>query len=85
MQLGSNIRDVIYLLSGASTEAALTIAIPVAVIGEFMSVIMRIIIAQFSHVAEIGRDRRRKLQKAQNIHIWWSFGLNCAVYFVPIF
>ena len=30
-------------MSGASAEAALTIAIPVAVIGEFMSAIMRIV------------------------------------------
>ena len=63
---------------------ALTIASPVAVIGEFMSVIMRIIIAQFSHVADRAIEEEN-YKKAQNIHIWWSFGLNCVVYFVPIF
>ena len=62
MQLGSIIATSFAILSGASTEAALTIAIPVAVIGEFMSVIMRIIIAQFFSCGRSG-DRRRKLQK----------------------
>jgi len=84
MQLGSIIATSFAILSGASTEAALTIAIPVAVIGEFMSVIMRIIIAQFSHVADRAIEEEN-YKKAQNIHIWWSFGLNCVVYFVPIF
>ena len=80
MQLGSIIATSFAILSGASTEAALTIAIPVAVIGEFMSVIMRIIIAQFSHVADRAIEEEN-YKKAQNIHIWWSFGLNCVVYF----
>ena len=74
MQLGSIIATSFAILSGASTEAALTIAIPVAVIGEFMSVIMRIIIAQFSHVADRAIEEEN-YKKAQNIHI----------YFVPIF
>ena len=71
MQFGSIIATAFAILSGASTEAALTIAVPVAVIGEFLSVIMRMVIAQFSHVADI--------------HLWWSFGFNALVYFIPIF
>ena len=63
MQLGSIIATSFAILSGASTEAALTIAIPVAVIGEFMSVIMHIIIAQFFSCGRSG-DRRRKITKA---------------------
>lgn len=84
MQFGSIIATAFVCLSGASTEAALTIAIPVAVIGEFMSAIMRIVVAQFSHVADAaieGGDYRR----AKNIHIWWSFILNALIYFIPIF
>ena len=75
MQFGSIIATAFAILSGASTEAALTIAVPVAVIGEFLSVIMRMVIAQFSHVAK----------KAIHIHLWWSFGFNALVYFIPIF
>ena len=37
MQFGSIIATAFAILSGASTEAALTIAVPVAVIGEFLS------------------------------------------------
>ena len=36
MQFGSIIATAFAILSGASTEAALTIAVPVAVIGEFL-------------------------------------------------
>lgn len=84
MQFGSIIATAFVILSGATTETALTIAIPVAVIGEFMSVIMRIIIAQFSHVADAAIEAGN-YAKAKHIHIWWSFTLNAFIYFVPIF
>ena len=79
MQFGSIIATAFAILSGASTEAALTLAVPVAVIGEFLSVIMRMVIAQFSHVAD------KAIKKAIHIHLWWSFGFNALVYFIPIF
>lgn len=73
MQLGSIIATSFAILSGASTEAALTIAIPVAVIGEFMSVIMRIIIAQFSHVADraIEEENYKKGSKYPYLVVIW--------------
>lgn len=84
MQLGSIIATAFAIISGSTTETALTIAIPVAIAGEFMSIIMRMVIAQFSHVAdraiEVG-----KYQRAKHIHIWWSFIFNAFVYFIPIF
>ncbi|MDT6891484.1 PTS sugar transporter subunit IIC, partial [Enterococcus faecium] len=52
MQLGSIIATAFAILTNSSTETALTIAIPVAVAGEFMSIIMRMIIAQFGHAAD---------------------------------
>ena len=80
MQFGS----IIAILSGASTEEALTIAIPVAVAGEFLSIIMRMVIAQFSHVADHAIEEG-KYKKAIHIHLWWSFIFNAFVYFIPIF
>lgn len=84
MQFGSIIATAFAIISGASTETALTIAIPVAVAGEFLSIIMRMVIAQFSHVAdhavEVGN-----YHKAKMIHIWWAFIFNAFVYFIPIF
>lgn len=80
MQFGSIIATAFAILSGASTEAALTIAVPVAVIGEFLSVIMRMVIAQFSHVADKAIENGQ-FKKAIHIHLWWSFGFNALVYF----
>lgn len=68
MQLGSIIATAFAIISGASTETALTIAIPVAIAGEFMSILMRMIIAQFSHIADKAIEQG-KYKKAKNIHI----------------
>lgn len=84
MQFGSIIATAFAILSGASTEEALTIAIPVAVAGEFLSIIMRMVIAQFSHIADRAIEEG-KYKKAAHIHLWWSFIFNALVYFIPIF
>lgn len=84
MQLGSIIATAFAILTNSSTETALTIAIPVAVAGEFMSIIMRMIIAQFGHAADRAIENN-KFRKAQIIHIYWSFIFNAFVYFIPIF
>ena len=84
MQFGSIIATAFAILSGASTEEALTIAIPVAVAGEFLSIIMRMVIAQFSHVADHAIEEG-KYGRAIHIHLWWSFIFNALVYFIPIF
>ena len=84
MQFGSIIATSMAILSGSSTETALTIAIPVAVAGEFLSIIMRLVIAQFSHVADTAIEEK-KFRKAGQIHIYWSFIFNALVYFIPIF
>lgn len=84
MQLGSIIATAFAILTDSSTEAALTIAIPVAVAGEFLSIIMRMCIAQFAHIADKAIEQG-KYRKVQIIHIYWSFIFNAFVYFVPIF
>lgn len=84
MQLGSIIATAFAITSGASTETALTIAIPVAIAGEFMSILMRMAIAQFSHIADKAIENGN-YKKAKHIHIYWSFIFNSFVYFIPIF
>lgn len=84
MQFGSIIATAFAIISGATTETALTIAIPVAVAGEFLSIIMRMVIAQFSHVADKAIEKGN-FRRARNIHLWWAFIFNAFVYFVPIF
>ena len=61
MQLGSIIATAFAILTNSSTETALTIAIPVAVAGEFMSIIMRMIIAQFGHAADKAIENNKYL------------------------
>lgn len=84
MQFGSIIATAFAIISGSSTETALTIAIPVAVAGEFLSIIMRMVIAQFSHIADRAIEAGN-FKRAKHIHIWWSFVFNAIVYFIPIF
>lgn len=84
MQLGSIIATAFAIISHSTTETALTIAIPVAIAGEFMSIIMRMVIAQFSHVADRSIEKWN-FKRAKHIHIWWSFIFNAFVYFIPIF
>ncbi|MPM18034.1 PTS system sorbose-specific EIIC component [bioreactor metagenome] len=84
MQLGSIIATAFAIISGSSTETALTIAIPVAIAGEFMSILMRMIIAQFSHVADKAIENQN-YRRVKNIHIYWSCIFNAFVYFIPIF
>lgn len=84
MQLGSVIATGFAILTGATTEEALSLAIPVAVAGEFMCELMRIVMAQFSHIADNAIDKG-KCKKAIHIHLWWSFIFNSISYFVPVF
>ena len=43
---------------------------------------MRMVIAQFSHVADKAIENGQ-FKKAIHIHLWWSFGFNALVYFIP--
>ena len=45
---------------------------------------MRMVIAQFSHVADKAIENGQ-FKKEIHIHLWWSFGFNALVYFIPIF
>lgn len=84
MQIGSVIATSFAIISNSSTETALTLAIPIAVAAEFLGILMRIIIAQFSHVADKAIDEGN-FKKTRIIHIGWSFTLNSLVYFIPVF
>ncbi|QIK57942.1 PTS sugar transporter subunit IIC [Erysipelothrix sp. HDW6A] len=83
MQLGSIIATAFAITTGASTETALAIAIPVAIAGEFMSIIMRMVIAQFTHVADSAIEKGN-FNVAKGIHTYGAFIFNAFVYFIPI-
>ena len=84
MQIGSVIATSFAIISNSSTETALTLAIPIAVAAEFLGILMRIIIAQFSHVADKAIDEGN-FKKTRIIDIGWSFTLNSLIYFIPVF
>lgn len=49
-----------------------------------MCELMRIVMAQFSHIADKAIDEG-KCKKAIQIHLWWAFIFNSVSYFVPVF
>lgn len=84
MQIGSIVATAFSIISGSSTETALAIALPIAVAAEFIDILMRMVIAQFSHAADKAIENNN-FKKAQRVHILWSLLLNSILYFVLIF
>lgn len=84
MNMGSIIATAFAILSNASTETALTIAIPIAVFGQMLGILLRTFFANLTHRADtlIGKGAYRK---ATNIHIVWGPILYSIMYFIPIF
>ncbi|MGM0123656.1 PTS system, mannose-specific IIC component [Enterococcus sp. AZ194] len=84
MTLGAVIATAFAILSGSNAETALTIAIPIAVLGQLLGILMRTVLASLTHRADlyIGEG---KFKKAQRIHIIWGTILYSLMYFVPIF
>ena len=69
---------------GASAETAMTIAIPVAVLGQLLGIVFRSIIAALTHVADSAIDNG-KFKTAYRMHICAGSGLYAIMYFLPIF
>lgn len=84
MQIGSVIATAFAILSHASTQTALAIALPIAVAAQFLDILMRMIMAQFGHMADKAIANNH-FKKAQHIHFYWAFALNAILYFALIF
>jgi len=84
MNMASIIAKSFAILSNADSEAALTIAIPIAVLGQMLGVLMRTILANLTHKAD-SLIENGEYKKACNIHIVWGTFLYSLMYFVPIF
>lgn len=65
-------------------ETAMTIAIPVAVLGQLLGIVFRSIIAALTHVADSAIDNG-KFKTAYRMHICAGSGLYAIMYFLPIF
>lgn len=84
MMFGSIIATSFVILTGSSTEAALALAIPVAMLGNFQDVLMRMVISRLGH----GADRNiaeGNYEAAKRKHVLWAILLNSILYFIPIF
>lgn len=72
------------ILTDASAETALALAIPIAVLGQMLGVLMRTILSNLTHVADHAIVEG-KFRKAWSMHIVWGTILYSLMYFTPIF
>lgn len=84
MMFGSIIATSFVILTGSSVEAALTLAIPVAMLGNFQDVLMRMAMSRLGHRAD-KNIADGEYKAARRNHILWAVLLNSILYFVPIF
>lgn len=84
MVLGSIIASAFTILTGATPETALTIAIPIAMLGQLLGILMRTILASLTHQADTFIDEGN-FRGATNMHIVWGTLLYSLMYFIPIF
>ena len=74
MVLGGIVAAAFACLTDASAETAMTIAIPVAVLGQLLGIVFRSIIAALTHVADNAIDNG-KFKTAYRMHICAGSGL----------
>lgn len=84
MVLGGIVAAAFACLTDASAETAMTIAIPVAVLGQLLGIVFRSIIVVLGHVAD-GEIEKGNFKGAYRMHIVWGTVLYSLMYFLPIF
>jgi PTS system mannose-specific IIC component len=84
MNLGAIIATAFTILTGATPETALTIAIPIAVLGQLLGILLRTLLASLTHKAD-NLVEEGDFEAAQRIHIVWATTLYALSYFIPIF
>ena len=84
MNMASIIATSFAILSNANAEAALTIAIPISVLGQMLGILMRTILSNLTHAADKFIEQG-KFNQARRIHIFYGTGLYALMYFIPIF
>ncbi|WP_165005366.1 MULTISPECIES: PTS sugar transporter subunit IIC [unclassified Enterococcus] len=84
MNMASIIATAFAILSNANAETALTIAIPISVLGQMLGIVMRTVLSNLTHRADT-LILEGKYGRARRIHILWGTCLYASMYFVPIF
>lgn len=84
MVLASIIASAFTVLSGASAQQAIAIAVPIGILGQLLGIVMRMSLAGLTHAADKAiEDGNFKL--ARSYHIVWGTVIYALVYFIPIF
>lgn len=84
MVLGSVVASAFAILSHTSAQAALTVALPVAVLGQLVAIVVRMLFSSFNQFVEKAIDDG-KFRKARNYHIVYGPIIYGLLYFVPVF
>ncbi len=84
MNMAAIICSAFAVLTDASTETALALAIPIAVLGQMIGVVMRTILSNLTHVADNAIEQGN-FRRARSMHILWGTVFYSLMYFVPIF
>ncbi|BDR60066.1 PTS mannose/fructose/sorbose/N-acetylgalactosamine transporter subunit IIC [Lactobacillus xylocopicola] len=84
MVLGSVVASAFAILSHTTAQAALTVALPVAVLGQLVAIVVRMLFSSFNQLADRAIDAG-KFRKARSYHIVYGPVLYGLLYFVPVF
>lgn len=84
MVLGGIVAAAFACLTDASVETAMTIAIPIAVLGQLLGIVFRSVIAVLTHRADAA-IAQGKFKTATNMHIVVGTILYSLMYFLPVF
>ncbi len=72
------------IMTDATAETALALAVPIAVLGQMLGVLIRTILSSFTHVADRA-IQAGNFRKARSMHIVWGTLFYSLMYFIPIF
>ena len=84
MNMAAIICSAFAIMTSATIETALAIAMPIAVLGQFIGVIGRTVLGTLTHVADRAIEQGN-FKKAYSMHIVWGTIIYALLYFVPIF
>ena len=84
MVLGATVAAAFAILSSTSAQAALTVALPVAVLGQLAAIVIRMFFSTFTHFADHAIDEG-KFWQARSYHIVYGPVIYGLLYFIPIF
>lgn len=84
MNMAAIITAAFAILTDATTETALALAVPIALLGQIIGVVVRILLANLTHMADSAISRG-DFKRARQMHIVWGTLLYSMMYFIPIF